>query len=150
MTAFAGRTHKHSASVGRLIQAPIGAVFDAWLDGARFKDWMTPRPEALVTEAQAEPVEGGRLLVVMRAHGREERHEGRYLTIDRPGRLRFTWSSSTAGLDSVVDITLLVTGGDDTMVLLKHEQLPTQAARENHREGWRRILDNLAKTLERA
>jgi uncharacterized protein YndB with AHSA1/START domain len=150
MTAFAGQSHKHSASVGRLIQAPIRVVFDAWLDSARFKDWMSPRPEAVVTEAAAEPVTGGRLLVVMHAHGRDERHEGQYLAIDRPNRLRFTWSSSAAGTDSVVDITLLVTGDDHTMILLKHEQLRTHASRENHREGWRRILDNLAKMLEHA
>ena len=120
-----------------------------WLDAARFKEWLAPRPEATVVEARAEPVIGGALLVVMRAHGRDEAHEGTFLAIDRPARLRFTWASATAGPESIVDITLLVSGDDHTMVLLKHEHLPTQAARENHREGWRRILDNLAKVLER-
>ena len=110
---------------------------------------MAPRPEAMVVEAQAEPVIDGALLVVMRSHSRDETHKGRFLVIDRPGRLRFTWASTAAGPDSVIDITLLVSGNDHTMVLLKHEQLPTLAARENHREGWRRILDNLAKVLER-
>lgn len=120
-----------------------------WLDASRFKDWMAPRSEATVIEAQAEPVIGGRFLVVMRAHGRDETHEGRFLLIDRPSRLRFTWASTAAGPDSVIDITLLESGNDHAMVLLKHEHLPTYASRENHREGWRRILDNLAKVLER-
>jgi uncharacterized protein YndB with AHSA1/START domain len=85
----------------------------------------------------------------MSAPGRDERHEGRYLSLDRPTRLRFTWSSVAAGPESVVDITLLHTGDASTMILLKHERLSSQTARENHREGWRRILDNLARMLER-
>jgi hypothetical protein len=36
------------------------------------------------------------------------------------------------------------------MLLLTHDGLKDRAAEENHREGWRRILDHLADTLRRS
>ena len=54
-----------------------------------------------------------------------------------------------AASGGVVDITFLTSADGHTMVLLKHGGLASHASRENHREGWRRILDSLAAVLER-
>ena len=140
-------TKQHSLSIGRLIPAPITEVFDAWLDAASMSRWMRPRPE-VITEVQAEPTAGGKLRIVMRAHHREQVHEGVYRLIDRPARLRFSWSSDPAGTDTTVDVSFLASSHGATMLLLRHEGLKSSVAEVNHREGWRRILDRLADMLK--
>jgi uncharacterized protein YndB with AHSA1/START domain len=138
----------YSLSIGRLIQAPIAAVYDAWLNARVLETWMKPKPE-VVTSVQSDPTLGGTLRVKMRAAGREEIHDGVYRLIDRPNRLSFSWSSESAGPDTTVNISFLASDGGRTMLLLKHDGLRSRLAQENHREGWRRILDRLAETLER-
>jgi uncharacterized protein YndB with AHSA1/START domain len=138
----------HALSIGRLIRAPITVVYDAWLDAPLLEQWLKPAP-AVVTSVSIETTVGGRLRVTMRAGGREEVHEGVYRLIDRPNRLSFTWSSAPAGVNTLVNISFLASDEGRTMLLLKHDGLRDRAAEENHREGWRRILDSLAETLER-
>jgi uncharacterized protein YndB with AHSA1/START domain len=150
MTSSATGTAKHSLSIGRRIGAPVAAVFDAWLDADLIRAWMKPRSEVVLTDVRTNPTVGGAFRIVMRANERDESHEGVYRIIDRPHRLRFSWASAPAGSDTHVDISFLAAAEEQTMVLLKHEQLISSAATENHREGWRRILDSLARTLEAA
>ena len=138
----------HVLSIGRLIHAPITDVFDAWLDARLMAIWLKPRPEVATIVSMDSRV-GGALRVAMRAGGREEIHEGIYRLVDRPNRLSFTWSSAPAGVDTIISISFLASDEGRTMLLLKHDGLRDRAAEENHREGWRRILDNLAATLER-
>lgn len=150
MTAPAAGMSSSSLSIGRRIRAPLATVFDAWLDAGLIRAWMKPRPEVVLTEVRTTPAVGGRFRFVMRANQRDEAHEGVYRIIDRPNRLSFSWVSAAAGPDTNVDISFLSAGDTQTMVLLKHERLASAAAADNHREGWRRILDNLARTLEPA
>lgn len=137
----------HSLSIGRLIRAPITLVYDAWLDAHLMERWMKPRPE-VVTTVRADATVGGALHVVMQFGGRTEVHQGTYRLIDRPNRLSFSWSSTAAGPDTLVDLSLLASDGGRTMLLLGHQGLSSQRAVENHREGWQRILDSLTELLE--
>ena len=148
MTIPANALRAHSLSIGRVIQAPVTDVYDAWLDHRIMEIWMKPRPE-IVTVARTDPKVGGQLRVSMRMGTREEVHEGTYRLIDRPNRLSFTWSSGSAGDDTIVDVSLLASDGGKTMLLLKHRGLRNRLAEDNHRAGWRRILDRLGETLER-
>jgi uncharacterized protein YndB with AHSA1/START domain len=137
-----------SLTIGRRIRADAADVFNAWLEPRSVAVWMKPRHEVALTEVQLDARPGGTFRIAMRANGRDEVHEGVYALIDRPNRLRFSWSSVSAGANTTVDITLLTSPDGQTMLLLKHEGFTSHAARENHREGWRRILDNLAAMFE--
>jgi uncharacterized protein YndB with AHSA1/START domain len=148
MTVAAAGMSNHSLSLGRRIAAPVAAVFDAWLDENLIRVWMKPQPDVVLTEVRSNATVGGTFRIVMRANGRDESHEGVYRIIDRPHRLRFSWASVPAGSESRVDISFLPAADDQTMLLLRHERLPSSAAADNHREGWRRILESLARTLE--
>jgi uncharacterized protein YndB with AHSA1/START domain len=134
-------------SIGRVIRAPITDVFDAWVDPRLMAIWLKPRPDVITTVA-VDSRAGGTLRVTMQAGSREEIHEGVYRLIDRPNRLSFTWSSAPAGVDTVISISFLASDQGRTMLLLTHDGLRDRAAAENHREGWRRILDSLAALLE--
>jgi uncharacterized protein YndB with AHSA1/START domain len=138
----------YSLSIGRRVRAPLAAVFDAWLNADLLRAWMKPRPEVVLTDVRTNATIGGTFRIVMRAYDKDELHEGAYCIIDRPNMLSFSRTSVPAGADTGVDISFLKTTDDQTMVLLKHERLCSPIAAENHREGWRRILDSLARTLE--
>jgi uncharacterized protein YndB with AHSA1/START domain len=109
--------------------------------------WMKPRPDVL-TDATVDPTVGGTFRIVMRTNGRVEVHDGTFTQIDRPHRLRFTWSSRPAGTDTVVEISCLAWPDGHTMLLLKHDGLKSEAAADNHREAWRHILSRLTELLE--
>src|SRR5262245_53167786 len=70
--------------------------------------------------------------------GRTE-HRGRYLEIERPALLRFTWiSTATEDAETIVTVTF-ETVEDGTRVLLVHVGL-SDAAAERHERGWESIL----------
>ncbi len=64
---------------------------------------------------------------------------GRYLTVQRPQRLAYSWRQDNwdaAWPDSVVSWRLEVRG-QETVVRLRHRGLPNQAELEGHAQGWR-------------
>src|SRR5258708_23909050 len=102
----------------RVIQrftAPPERVFDAWLDTAmlgRFMFGPTLRDEEIVRLSLDARV-GGAFSFVVRRQGQEIDHIGRYLEIDRPRRVVFTWAVAPDPDDSsrvVIEIAALETG----------------------------------------
>jgi uncharacterized protein YndB with AHSA1/START domain len=74
---------------------------------------------------------------------------GHYLELERPRRLRFTWSCSAwadPSVQSLVTVTLEEHGGDETMMTIEHEQLPPEEV-DSHRHGWGTIAVQLGGAL---
>src|SRR5689334_16478803 len=77
-------TRRYSASPER--------VFDAWLDSKTIGTWMFGHvPGEEMVRISVDPRVGGGFSFVVRRQGRELDHVGKYLEIDRPRRLVFTW-----------------------------------------------------------
>jgi uncharacterized protein YndB with AHSA1/START domain len=137
----------------RVIQrftAPPERVFDAWLDTTMLGHFMfgpTLRDEEIVRLALDARV-GGAFSFVVRRQGQEIDHIGRYLEIDRPHRLVFTWAVAPDPDDSsrvVIEIAALETGCELT---LTHEMQPKWAEfAERVQSGWSKMLAALAATL---
>jgi uncharacterized protein YndB with AHSA1/START domain len=137
----------------RVIQrftAPPERVFDAWLDTAmlgRFMFGPTLRDEDIVRLSLDARV-GGAFSFVVRRQGQEIDHIGRYLEIDRPHRLVFTWAVAPDPDDSsrvAIEIAPLETGCELT---LTHEMQPKWADfAERVQSGWSKMLATLAATL---
>ena len=128
------------------IEASPEAVFDAWLDPKIASRFMTG---GLMTSAEAkiDPREGGAFSILMTDGQRRVPHEGRYVLIERPRRLIFTWIS--AGTDerlSLVTVRFTPTALG-VCVDLEHEGLPGDGAVANHTQGWTSILRKLAATI---
>jgi uncharacterized protein YndB with AHSA1/START domain len=139
----------YSLTLERDISAPAERVYDAWLTPALVREFLKPKPWVTVADVAIAPIVGGHFRVLMHGSGREEMHRGTYQVLDRPRHVSFTWSSEPAGPDTLVTVALLAAGPDNTRVSLRHERLETLSARDNHREGWRHILENLATALEK-
>ena len=131
----------------RTIDAPKERVFDAWLDPATLATFMTPMPGVTVPEAQTDPREGGRFLVVMRSGDQDMPHRGTYVTIDRPNRLAFTWESPFSEIEGSTVTLDFADAGTGTKITLRHIRFETEESRNNHEGGWSKILDTLAGAL---
>ena len=126
--------------VRRLISGSREAVFRAWTTPETMEKFMCPgrRDSARVT---CDPRPGGRFTIdMMGDQGQVWHHEGEYLEVTAPSRLKFTWiSASTHHRATVVTVDFLDRDGK-TEVVLVHEGLPDQKERDGHTVGWTEIL----------
>ncbi|HEX8777334.1 MAG TPA: SRPBCC domain-containing protein, partial [Rhodanobacter sp.] len=81
-------------------------------------------------------------------HGGVRRpHYGRYLRVESPRLLEFTWvSEHTLGKESVVTLEFTPRDGR-TELRLTHEGLPDERMAMAHTEGWTYFLDSLPGQL---
>jgi len=135
---------KPGLTLKRRIDAPPAKVYAAWTDPQKMMRWYAPAgADTLAAETDARP--GGRFRVLMRtADG--ERHDvsGVYREVVPDEKLVFTWQwRSKPEWESLVTITLK-RDGEGTILTLLHEQLPDEAERDGHRDGWTGAIEKLA------
>ena len=145
------RTTPHvDVQVVRRYQVSPDRLFAAWLDPVIVGRWMfgpEVRDEEVIRIAiDARPE--GLFSFVVRRQGEEIDHLGRYLELERPRRLVFTWmvrGESSVGSCVVVEIDPLETGA---VLTLRHE-LPLDWAdfADRTEAGWMKMLDALDRTL---
>jgi len=134
--------------VTRRFAASAERVFDAWLDPASARRWLFAPETGEMVRYEIDPRVGGAFTFTDRRNGEDVEHTGKYLEIDRPRRLVFTfgvpaWSSEFA--EVVVDIHPLPDGCELT---LTQEMKPEFAEyRERTQDGWTMILNGLAKEI---
>ena len=112
-------------------------VFAYFTDPTRYVRWMG-------TDATIEPEPGGRYRVTMR-DGVET--AGRFLVVDPPRRLVFTWGwthdENVPPGSTRVEVSLTAEDGG-TRVVLRHHDLPSDDQRTHHGSGWQTYLRRLA------
>jgi uncharacterized protein YndB with AHSA1/START domain len=129
-----------------LIAASADAVFDAWLDPKLARRFLAAG-DMTVSELVLDAREGGAFRIVMRGEQKTHVHHGRYVLIDRPRRLVFTWiSEGTDSHLSLVTVNFAAEAGG-VRVTVDHEGLPDSERAESHRRGWRSILEKSARLL---
>jgi uncharacterized protein YndB with AHSA1/START domain len=106
--------------------------------------WYAPAG-ADTLHAETDARVGGRFRVLMRTpDGEQHDVSGVYREVVPDEKLVFTWQwRSKPEWESLVTITLK-RDGDGTILTLIHEQLPDDAERDGHRNGWSGALDKLA------
>jgi hypothetical protein len=63
-------------------------------------------------------------------------HYGRFTILDRPSKVQYTWMSlHTRGLESLVTVKKKKKG-EDTLLTLRHENLPDDEYGRGHEKGW--------------
>ncbi len=133
-------------TVSRVIPASQTRVYDAWLDPAMLARFMVAKDGASVPEAQADPRVGGKYLIVMRHGDQDLPHHGTYLELVPHSRIVFSWQSAHSIDGSVVTLTFTPEDGG-TRVDLRQDRFASEGAREGHRGGWTRILQELTATV---
>ena len=141
-------TADRAATVRRVLPAPPAVVYDEWLDAEGRVEWMCPRP-ARAVKISLEPSVGGPLRIDIEDSGFSLYVSGMFVELDRPRRLRFTWSCSDwadPSVQSLVTVTLEERDGDETMMTIEHEQLPPEQV-SGHRRGWGAIAVQLGDAI---
>lgn len=136
------------ARVQRIMPAPPEAVFDQWLDPEALAEWMCPRPVHCVS-VDLEPRVGGSMRLDVDDLGKLVLITGRFLVIDRPHRLRFTWSASDwpdPTMVSVVTVAFEPVGDGQTLMSIEHSALPPDFF-DDYQDGWARTCDQFAVVL---
>src|SRR5712692_8009593 len=87
----------------------------------------------------------GLFYLAVKHEGRTWPHYGRFLQIDRPRLVEYTWmSEATKGAESIVTVTMEAKG-EETEVTLRHSGVPDDEMGRQHKEGWTWVLSALAE-----
>ena len=134
--------------IQRVLPGTPEQVFDAWINPRKAALWMAPGAMT-VARFDVDAQVGGAFELVMRGNDGEHVRRGKYVEIDRPKRLVFTWiTGPTTDEPSIVSIELRpVFGG--TELTLVHEKLPADEV-EPHRQGWTSIDEKMAEGIRSA
>lgn len=123
-------------------------VFDAWLAPEIIGQWMFGpklRDEEILRISIDAQV-GGSFSFLVRRQGEDIDHVGRYLEIDRPRRLVFTWGIGEG--DSSLIVVEIAPDGTGCELTLTHELHPDWAEYAERTEaGWTKMLGVLAEVL---
>ena len=138
--------------VTRRFESPAERVFDAWLDPAmlgRFMFGPQLRDEEIVRLTIDARV-GGRFSFVVRRQGQEIDHVGRYLELDRPKRLAFTWAVAPNPEEgSRVTIAIRAVPGGCELELVHRMDPKFAEYAERTRQGWTAIVGAIERALAR-
>jgi uncharacterized protein YndB with AHSA1/START domain len=130
--------------VARTYDAKPERVFDAWINPASVRAWLASGEKAIV-DARVD----GLFYIEMPWKERTFAHYGRYLRIEKPRLLEFTWvSEGTEGKESVVTIELIAHGPASTELRLSHIGLPSEESAASHNGGWSDFLEQLVARLK--
>ena len=125
-------------SVQKTYDASPERVFHAWTDPENVKAWLS-----LGGDTSIDPRPDGLFYVGMLWGGNILPHYGRYLRVEAPRLLEFTWvSETTRGKETVVTLEF-VQRGKQTELKLTNEGLPDEDSAQKHAEGWTHFLDTL-------
>ena len=131
-------------TVTHLVPTAPEVLFDVWLDGDSARGpWVGDGARRL------DPVVGGPFYwsdknwTDLETGGGDWPHYGRFLRIERPRLVEFTWMAEfTHGLDSSVTVTFRAAEGG-TEVALRHSGLPADQSGRDHQNAWIRILGHV-------
>jgi uncharacterized protein YndB with AHSA1/START domain len=136
-----------TVKISRRFKASPERVFDAWLDPVKARHFLFATPTGQVVRADIDARVGGRFVIVDRRDGEDVAHEGEYLEIDRPRRLRFTFGVPKYSQEfSRVSIDIVPVAGGCELTLTNEGVLPEYA--DKTPEGWNAIFDGLAALLD--
>jgi uncharacterized protein YndB with AHSA1/START domain len=127
-------------TVTRSIPAPVEDVFDVWIDPKS-----PGGPWFGADRVILNPVVDGLFYLAAKHEGRTWPHYGRFVRIERPRQVEYTWvSEGTQGVESIVAVTF-DPQGDGTEVTLRHSGVPDDEMGRKHEQGWAWVLSMLAQ-----
>jgi len=123
-------------------------VFDAWTTPDHMANWLSPMTTASIPRLDLRV--GGEYQIDMHGDEKIYVHTGRYLEVDRPHRLSFTWfSEGTQQKETVVTLEM-TPEGNGTLLTLTHERFPNEKSRDEHEMGWTAIMEKLGSVFPNA
>jgi uncharacterized protein YndB with AHSA1/START domain len=139
-----------SLTIKRVIKAPRDRVYAAWTDPAQLRQWFGPdnvRTRELVADIR---VGGKYRWDIISPEEEQMAVSGEYLELVPGKKVVFTWQweddENWENQVSVVTVELS-DRGENTELTLTHEKLPNEQSRDNHNEGWTKVINRLENFL---
>jgi uncharacterized protein YndB with AHSA1/START domain len=134
--------------VTRYFEASTERVFDAWLVPRMLGQWMFgPRVrDENVVRLDVDPRVGGSFSLKVDRNGELVDHVGRYLEIERPHRLVFTWAVKGDSDDAPSEVHIDIEASSSGCVLTLTHRMDAKWSdyADRTRDGWTTMLDALA------
>lgn len=137
-----------SFEVRRWYDAPPELVFRAMVDPSTVPRWLCPSAEIRLDVLEIDLRVGGayRFSYVDKDGRSRSVVHGRYLIIEAPQRLAFTWTweppDPDAGVETLVTLDVSARNGG-TEVTVTHAHMPGEHKTRAHRAGWTACLEAL-------
>jgi glutathione S-transferase len=146
------KTENTSLQIKRFINAPRDRVYAAWTDPVQLKEWWGPK-EVRTLEIVADTRVGGKYRWdLVNQDGEKMSVFGEYLELVPGKKVVFTWKwdddDDWKDYDSIVSVEFSDRDAG-TELRLTHVQLPSQASRDRHTEGWNSVIDRLEEFCNR-
>jgi len=135
--------------IDRTFDAPQEMVFDAWIERDQAAQWFGPEGFTIPL-FEMDGTEGGSYRMCMKdPEDTEHFVTGKYVEIDRPNRLVFTWAWEEDGVaghatEVIVEFTA---NGDKTDLVLTHRGFESEDSMNGHNQGWTSSFESLKKLL---
>lgn len=148
-------TDKVEAKACHTFSATAQQVYDAWLDPAQIRQWMSSALQSHglpgeIVRLEVDPQVGGKFCFADQRGEHLAQHWGSYLELDRPRKIAFTWIVDASQEDdpSVVTVTLdsMESGCQATVI----HQMDAQWSGfvEQTVAGWNRMLAHIDQHLQ--
>lgn len=147
--------------VQRAFACTAESIYDAWLDPAMARQFLfTTPPDGEVIRCDIEPGVNGAFTITEKrpleadpSTRLEVEHCGRFLQLDRPRRIAFTFSLPKFQSHDTAVIIDIEPQGDACELTLRHDlglaDDETVSMLERAEDGWTRTLENLDRALRR-
>lgn len=138
--------------IKKVFDASPEDVFDAWTDPEQVALWYGPEGFNKTDIHSFDVREGGAYSLTMNApDGGKHKLRGTFKKIERPRKLVLTWQweggeGDMGGDETLVTVELADVGGKTEMVFT-HSGFATEAAKNNHNQGWTGSFNKLEKVL---
>ncbi|MDB4978373.1 MAG: polyketide cyclase [Candidatus Peribacteria bacterium] len=137
-------------TITRTFSVPREAVWLAWTNGDRIRQWSCPK-DFEITLGETDLRVGGTYRCVMVApDGTEHIVVGEYKEMVEPEKLVMThaWENDgEAGPETIVTVHLADNGDGTTTMMFHQTGFLYEDDRDGHRDGWNECFDKLEKLL---
>lgn len=133
-------------ALNRTIPASPAEVYDAWLDPATpGTPWDRSECEKVILDPK---IDGLFYFKRVSPDRVDFPHFGRFVVLAPAKKIEYTWMSPfTRGLESIVTVEL-EKKGDDTLLQLRHANLPDDEGGHAHNAGWASRIDALVERFQ--
>jgi uncharacterized protein YndB with AHSA1/START domain len=136
--------------IRRRFAAPRARVYAAFTQPEQMRRWAGPA-DMTIPEMEADLRVGGAYRMTMQnPNGERMAVGGVYREVTAPERISYTWRWEEDSPDEEIDTLVTVEFhdlGDETELVLTHEQFASEESRANHQGGWDAALDKFATFL---
>lgn len=127
-------------------------MFAAWVDPEVLRRWWGAGPDWTSPAVEIDLRPGGRYRMSMQdPSGAVRTVGGRYIEVEPPRRLVYTWAWESHGAEgnapTLVTVEFHEPSPGETRVVLTHSGFPDGHRRDQHREGWELCIANLSSRV---